>query len=193
MLHIVWRGFLAFVCSFVLVLSLPVHAAYAAQDITCLNYETVSWRGVYNVGAQAGKRRGASGDASSLTFKLCNQPPTTYSASFYFSNVVPANGTELDIVQMGMGKCQANFYANCVSGQRYWSAWGRDNATPGCAGTLDHPPAIIDEGAYVAGHHVFMVWQDPSTNWSFYVDGVGVGAAWSSDICWSPDAAVWFT
>ncbi len=164
----------------------PLSLAAEERDSNDPNPNT-RWRGHAWIDANA--KHGASGTAEAHNLLQCINPDLfETNGTFIFSNVEPANAGEHSIIQVGMGNCRAS---NCPGGQRYYSGWGRDNATPGCTGMTDRPPTLADEGAYVFAAHDFKVYHTANV-WKFLVDATQVHSIGEASICWTGKNAEWF-
>lgn len=163
----------------------PPEAA-AAGTTTC-NPDGNRWKG--HASQSATQRHGAAASFQGLVLQLCTNPGILEtSGSFAFSNVTPSDGGFNDIIQIGMGKC---FTANCGSGMRIYSGWGRDSRTPGCNGEQDRFPAVEDQADWVQATHDYKIYHQNNW-WRYTVDGVEYHATPEDSVCWTPRVAVWF-
>jgi len=78
----------------------------------------------------------------------------------------------------------------CTGGMRYFWTWGRDPATPGCAGTLYVPPIPISLGAWGGTSQEFIV-ALASRYWKVYRGGVFQDQVAATNICWTRGLAMW--
>ena len=159
----------------------------AAETASCSDIQQNRWRGH---GVTGGQKHGASATASATSLEICTNPiGISVDASLFFSNVTPTTGAHFnDIVQYGYGRCRS---PACPEGMWTYFGWGRDQATPGCAGFSNVNPLIFAHEAWTSAPHTFAI-NHVNDAFRGYKDGVFRIGVVESAICWTPARAVWF-
>jgi hypothetical protein len=162
---------------------------WAAETANCSELgATNRWQG-HQASTTTGQRHGAQAIFEDWSLVQCTNPGLVEaSGSFVFANVVPTDGTSLDIIQIGAGNCRA---PNCPGGMQYYAANGLSHHTPGCSTFQDTAPILRGWGAWSPGNHIYRV--EHSTNfWRVFVDQTQKASLAEGSLCWTPRSSVWF-
>jgi hypothetical protein len=139
-----------------------------------------------------GNRHGASGTIDGQNLNECLNPAFIETSGTFAWSAVGNNGFFNDLVQIGIGKCRAPGFNACGDAMRWGWAWGRDAASPGCAGFSNRLPTLTAIMGYDGAAHDYKVYHK-TNRWRVYV-GVNEKASVSeAEICWTPNVAEWFS
>lgn len=137
------------------------------------------------------QKHGIKATVENQALQQCTNPgfPIELSGSFIWVNIVPSDGTNWDIIQLGVGVCRGGI--ECVGTMHYQAARGRSDDTPGCAGFTNEAPIGHRFSGYVPDTHVLELVHTGNL-WSHRIDGIikeGLAESW---VCWTPRKAIWF-
>jgi hypothetical protein len=93
------------------------------------------------------------------------------------------------LIQIGLTRCEGA-YAICNETMKYFWAWGRDRAAPGCSNFLDRKPIATDLGGWSGTTQLYMI-SKVGSNWNVYRSDVIRGQVATSSICWSKNRVDW--
>ena len=105
-------------------------------------------------------------------------------SSAWVNIVGPGN---LDIVQLGRGRCYGGLGPQCDGVQDHIWAWGRGS----CGGFIPKLPTIVNLGPAPAVSETYIVQHNP-LSWAGYLNGSLMAEVDNTEICWAPTSAQWF-
>lgn len=169
-------------------------AAYATHVVPCFPSTPYTLSESFHAGdaKSATNPTGVRGTLEGQSLSLCTAPTNQDRGSSEWIAVTAGLSSVrgLDIVQAGFINCSYTAYLVCTSGMKYFWAWGRDPATPGCSGTLEHPPVPISLGTWGGTSKEFIVALS-SGYWKVYIGGVLQDQLSATNTCWARSQVLW--
>ena len=139
--------------------------------------------------ASSSQRHGAKATFENWSLVQCTNPGLVeISGSEVWTNLIPTDGSDWDILQIGAGNCRAPV---CHAGMYYYWGGGLRHTTPGCSQFQDSPPVNNGISSWTAASHTYAV-QHASNVYNLQIDGVTKVVMAESAVCWTPRSAVWF-
>lgn len=179
----------ASVLAALLLLSSWTHVAVAAQNTDCFGDENYFYDGGRALQTQGAA--GAEAKINTVTPLICTGNPNVTRGSVSWVAVTgPGN---LDIVQVGTGRCVSVHVVSsgCTDQYQTMWAWGRSKGDAGCPSQLeDALPTWRKIGNAASGVHTYTVLKTPN-DWDVKIDGLVKDSAPLSAVCWTPNEVMY--